>query len=294
MNSSWTLCVSLRFSSAFPRVTLRHSAGGCLRCRLSESQRAKKSPQSLQKEILGCVSVLQCRLKSSHVLSVGLGVLGQRRHLISRTEPRAQSLAWLRAALLFLLLLLHRAADVVNQFLHTHPQPKSALRPLLLETRSQQGSMVNSLRVRGREPLRSASRFLGFVIDLWIWDPGHRLEADPGRGPCCPQDLFYLAAPDSCRSGPHAMRLTPAAFTKGQHRSGSEPLRWGFAGTSISDAGCTTTLHRRYSRRSAIKQCAVIRRYQSLFVIPAGKRRGCSGRGLPRLEEPTPVRLRSG
>ena len=202
MNSSWTLCVSLRFSSAFPRVTLWHSAGGCLRCRLSESQRAKKSPRSLQKEILGCVSVLQCRLKSSHVLSVGLGVLGQRRHLISRTEPRAQSLAWLRAALLFLLLLLHRAADVVNQFLHTHPQPKSALRPLLLETRSQQGSMVNSLRVRGREPLRSVSRFLGFVIDLWIWDPGHRLEAGPGRGPCCPQDLFYLAAPDSCRSGP--------------------------------------------------------------------------------------------
>ena len=94
--------------------------------------------------------------------------------------------------------------------------------------------------------------------------------------------------------GPYAMRLTPAAFTKGQHRSGSGPLRWESAGTSISDAGCTTTLHRRYSRRSAIKQCAVIRRYQSLFVIPAGRRRGCSGRGLPCLEEPTPVRLRSG
>ena len=130
--------------------------------------------------------------------------------------------------LLYLLLLLHRAADVVNQFLYTHPQPKSALRPLLLETRSQQGSMVKSLRVWGREPLRSASRLLGFVIDLCIWDPGYRLVAGPGRGWCCPQDLFCLAAPASFLGlhlmvvdrGPYALRLIPAAFTKGQHWRG--------------------------------------------------------------------------
>ena len=43
-NSSWILCVSRCFSSAFERVTLRHSAGGCSRCRLRESVRAQKIP----------------------------------------------------------------------------------------------------------------------------------------------------------------------------------------------------------------------------------------------------------
>jgi hypothetical protein len=49
MNSSWIFCISLRFLLAFSRVTPRHSRGGCLRCRSSESERAKKSSQSSQK-----------------------------------------------------------------------------------------------------------------------------------------------------------------------------------------------------------------------------------------------------
>ncbi|KAF8478890.1 hypothetical protein DFH94DRAFT_746187, partial [Russula ochroleuca] len=96
MNSLWTLCVSLCFSLAFSSVTLLHSAGGLLMCRLRESLRAKKSPHRSQKVIFsGCVSVVsQCRLKSCHVLNVASG---QRRHLISRIEPRAQS-GWVAAS----------------------------------------------------------------------------------------------------------------------------------------------------------------------------------------------------
>src|SRR6266850_3166777 len=47
--------------------------------------------------------------------------------------------------------------------------------------------MVNSLRVWGREPPRSGSRRLGFMINLY-WDLGGRLVAGPTRGPCRLQD----------------------------------------------------------------------------------------------------------
>jgi hypothetical protein len=99
--------------------------------------------------------------------------------------------------LFLLLLLLHGATDVVHRFLYTPLDPnqlsvRSFYRISLLETRSQQGSRVNSPRVRGREPLRSASRLLGFIIDLCFWDPGHRLVAGPSprlrylQDPLCP------------------------------------------------------------------------------------------------------------
>jgi hypothetical protein len=44
------------------------------------------------------------------------------------------------------------------------------------------------VRIRGREPLRSASRLLGFTINFLNWDPGHKVVAGPGRGPLCFQD----------------------------------------------------------------------------------------------------------
>ena len=82
-NSSWAFCVSLRlrFSAASSSVTLIHMGGGVLRCRSSESLRAKKSPRMLPKELFdGCASMVsQCRLKSSHFLNF---VSGQSRHLI--------------------------------------------------------------------------------------------------------------------------------------------------------------------------------------------------------------------
>ena len=204
---------------------------------------------------------------------VGLGGCEQR--LVPRLElSRELEVLVLRFLLLLLLLLLllrHRFL-LHRHLLHTPLNPNqlsvhSLFPPPLLGTWSLQGSMVNSLRVRGREPLRSASRLLGFTIDLF-WDPGHRLVAGPSRGPRCLQDPFCLAAPASFLGrhlmvvdrGPDALRLLPAAFTKGQYRRGCRrccrsgpgkladiPLQRRSAGTSISDAGCITTSHKGYS-----------------------------------------------
>jgi hypothetical protein len=72
----------------------------------------------------------------------------------------------------FLSLLLCRAANVVHRILFRTPFDPYQLsmcifcRPMLLETRSQKGLMANSLRILGRDPLLSASRFLGFILDL--------------------------------------------------------------------------------------------------------------------------------
>ena len=46
--------------------------------------------------------------------------------------------------------------------------------------------MVKSLRVLGHEPLRSASRHLEFIIELFNWGPGYRLSAGL---PCVPRRL---------------------------------------------------------------------------------------------------------
>jgi hypothetical protein len=205
---------------------------------------------------------------------VGLG--GREQRLVPRLElSRELEVLVLRFLLLLLLLLLllrHRSL-VHRHLFHTPLNPNqlsvhSLFRPPLLGTWSLQGSMVNSLRVLGREPLRSASRLLGFTIVFFVWDPGHRLVACPRRGPRCLQDPFCLAAPASFLGlhlividrGPDALRLLPAAFTKDQHRRGCRrccrsgpgkladiPLRRRSAGTSISEAGCITTSHKRYS-----------------------------------------------
>src|SRR5258708_5036602 len=91
----------------------------------------------------------------------------------------------------FLLLLLHRTVVMVRRFLIHTPLDPSRLSihgfhlPILLETRSQQTLVVNSLCNRGREPLRSASRLLGFSTGVCNWDPGRRFVASPSRGPRC-------------------------------------------------------------------------------------------------------------
>jgi hypothetical protein len=73
-----------------------------------------------------------------------------------------------------LLLLLCRAVAVLHDCLLHTPLNKvsvcSFLHPSLLE-RSQQGLVVNALHTRGREPLRSTSRLLGFTIKTLLWDP---------------------------------------------------------------------------------------------------------------------------
>ena len=82
MNSSCSLCVALRFSSAFMRVFWQHW-GVPVTCVAS----CEVIPTVLA--VSGCASLLsQCRLDSPHFLNL---VLGQRRHLISQIDPRALS-----------------------------------------------------------------------------------------------------------------------------------------------------------------------------------------------------------
>jgi hypothetical protein len=104
----------------------------------------------------------------------------------------------------FLMLLLHRAVNMVHRSLINAPLDPTRLpirglhRPILLETWSRQGLVVNALRTRGREPLRSASRLLGFTANTLFGDPGHRLAAGPSHGPRCLRDpLCCSTAPGS-------------------------------------------------------------------------------------------------
>ena len=102
-----------------------------------------------------------------------VGLRGREQRLVPRLElSRELEVLVLRFLLLLLLLLLLRHRFLLHRhLLHTPLNPnqlsvRSLFPPPLLETRSLQGSMVNSLRARGREPLRSASRLLGFMIDF--------------------------------------------------------------------------------------------------------------------------------
>ena len=86
--------------------------------------------------------------------------------------------------------------------------------------------MVKSLRIWGREPLRSAHRLFGFTINHLFRDPGRRLVAGPSRRPHSLQSPICLATPDSFwgrhittvhhHRDPVAMRLITAAFSKGR------------------------------------------------------------------------------
>ncbi len=165
------------------------------------------------------------------------------------------------------LLLLYRAADMVRRFLTNTPLYPSRLpmrrfhRSTLLETWSRQGLMVNAMRTRGREPLRSASRLLGFIVNICFWDPSHRLVANPGCGPLrlCQDPISYPATPGPFRRrhlvgidlhrAPVAVRnlrlaVVFAAGHEGGCRSGGgpghfagNPLHWVSADTGISNAG---------------------------------------------------------
>ena len=173
-------------------------------------------------------------------------------------------------SLLLLLFLLHRTVVVVRcSLFHTplHHTPLNTVlpfirsfdRPPLLEVWSQQGSVVKSLRIWGREPLRSASHLLGFHLDLCFWDPGDSLVAGPSYGPRC-RDPICLVVPDSllgrhwivyCSRDLVALKLIAPAFKWARDRLGCHwrsrdrpgnftgaPLRRRSAGISVSDAGC--------------------------------------------------------
>ena len=139
-----------------------------------------------------------------------------------------------------LVLLLHRAVNMVHCLINSPLDPnrrsiRSAHRPTLLETRSRQGSVVNSVRTWGREPLRSASHLLGFTISLYFGDPGRRLAAGPICGPLCLQDSLSCSTPPGSFGGWHLVgmgphrdaivqRLLAAAFSE-CHGGGGECLR---------------------------------------------------------------------
>ena len=122
----------------------------------------------------------------------------------------------------FLLLFLHHAVNMVHRFLLNTPLDPSWVpirdihRPTLLETWSRQGLVVNALRTRGCEPLRSASRLLGFTINLCIGDPSRRLVASPSCGPRCLRDpLNGFAAPGSF-GGRHFVGMRPRRASNAQ------------------------------------------------------------------------------
>lgn len=102
--------------------------------------------------------------------------------------------------LLLLQLLWHLAVHALHHVLRAPLDPDqltvcSFYRPSLLETRSQQGLMVNPRQIRGREPLCYASRFLGFVVNFNV----EILVAGLWRvlvGADC-ADSIWLAASDS-------------------------------------------------------------------------------------------------
>ena len=163
--------------------------------------------------------------------------------------------------------------------------------PPLLETRSLQGSMVNFLRVWRREPLRSAYSLLGFIIDLFVRVPGHRLVAGPIRGPHCLLDPFCVVSPAPFLGrvadlGPDALRLFSTAFFKADTgadipgAAGVGQKTWptsnsaGDLQTLVLVTLVASPLHiKRYSRRNPVVQRAVLRRNRSPFVATAGRRK---------------------
>ena len=186
--------------------------------------------------------------------------------LSSREQCPVLRLEFRDFEVLVVLLLLHLSLLLLHGIhSHTPLDPswlsfRSFYRPPLLDAWSRQRLLVYSLRVRGREPLRSASRLLGFTYNSLFWDPGHRFVAGPRHGPRCPQDPIRRLVPDSflgrhrildCPSDLVAEKFIPTTFPEGRnarrrHRCGGSgygestgaPLRRKSADTSVSDAGC--------------------------------------------------------
>ena len=103
-------------------------------------------------------------------------------------------------------LLLRRAPHLALRFHLLSPHDprrlflrKETHRPLR-DTKSQQGSMVYSLRCRGLEPLRSASRRLGYTIEflLGLHDQG---STSPFRGRRLPWDPSHTLLAPLLRAG---------------------------------------------------------------------------------------------
>jgi hypothetical protein len=127
--------------------------------------------------------------------------------------------------------------------------------PPLLETRPQQRPVMNTLRIWDREPLRSTSRLLGFIVGFCIGDPSDRVLVGARSGPRCLQDPLWLATPGPFLGrhlvavdyrGPVAMKLISAAFRRGRGGCGcwrsrdapghvvSRPPHWISASTRLA------------------------------------------------------------
>jgi hypothetical protein len=141
--------------------------------------------------------------------------------------------------------LLNRVVDMMRYFLINTPLVPNRLpirsvhHPTPLGTWSRQGLVVNTLRTWGREPLRSASRCLGFIVNNCFGNPGHRLVVGLSSGSCYLQDpLGPSTAPSSFLGQnfvgmhPHqdfvALRLLclTVAFPEGHYGCGRRFLIW--------------------------------------------------------------------
>jgi hypothetical protein len=100
---------------------------------------------------------------------------------------------------------------------------RSVHRPTPLETWSWQGLVVNPLRTRGCEPLRSASRRLGFMINALFGNPGHQLVVGPSSGSRCLQaSLGSSSAPARFWGG----TSWACIHTRSPSPRGSSASRW--------------------------------------------------------------------
>ncbi|KAI0269489.1 hypothetical protein BGY98DRAFT_305970 [Russula aff. rugulosa BPL654] len=171
--------------------------------------------------------------------------------------------------------------------------------------------MVNSLRIRDPELLRSSSRLLGFTF-YPFWDPGDSLLAGRRCGPRCLQDPIWLDKPDSFLGwhlmavdyrGPVALELIAAAFCWGRvygcrasdrdgpGRSVGSPLHWISAGIGLVTLAEQLVFQRNwdgkgYSRRNTRDIRAEFRCNQGSFApTPEGGRRRVED-GLPLPKKP--------
>ena len=135
------------------------------------------------------------------------------RSLEEQPKPILEFAGYLEKPYRSLMLLPYRAVDTVRPFVTNTPLNPGWLpirgfyRAALLETRSQRGLVVKSVRNRGREPLRSASRLLGFINNLRILGSWPQGCGGPGHGPLCFLDPRSLA-PDSFL-GRHIVGIDP-------------------------------------------------------------------------------------
>jgi hypothetical protein len=132
-----------------------------------------------------CAKASLCHPQSPSSVPTSLGTLRiTSRSPSALTEPTS-CIFYLRVLCATCTLVWLHQADLVlpRRFLHPPLDPRQLFlrtrnRRLLLDTWSRHESMVKLVRIQGREPLRSASRRLGFAIVIY-WGPGGRFPAGP-------------------------------------------------------------------------------------------------------------------